>query len=256
MAGTAYLDDQVSDQWSEAYESVPVLAKEYPTREKFLQAAPDFAYASYSSAFESKAVGTRSELKSDGITSFVSPFGCPDEKDRPEATFEAAWDEVEDVAAIFGVPDRGAQLIDEQKAALDKIEQTEAGKGLSVLWYDSGDKTPFVGTGGGGPQLVLDAVGATNVFADTKDKGWADGSWEKVLEVDPDVIVLADASWSTAKEKQKYLESDSVLSQLSAVKDKQFTTVPFAASTPGIRLVEGAQSVSDQFADLDASADK
>ena len=91
------------------------------------------------------------------------------------------------------------------------------------------------------------AVGATNIFADLP-KGWDNVAWEKVVEADPDVIVLADASWSTAASKQAYLESDPVLSQLKAVKNKAYVTIPFSESTPGIRLVDGAISVSEQLA--------
>ena len=80
------------------------------------------------------------------------------------------------------------------------------------------------------------------------DKGWDNVAWEKVVEADPDVIVLADASWSTATSKQAYLESDPVLSQLRAVKNKAYVTIPFSESTPGIRLVDGAISVSEQLA--------
>lgn len=39
-----------------------------------------------------------------------------------------------------------------------------------------------------------------------------------------------------------------MLSQLRAVKNKAYVTIPFSASTPGIRLVDGAISVSEQLA--------
>lgn len=251
LAGTAYLDDQVAQQWRGAYDSVPVLAKEYPSQETFLEAEPDLAYASYASAFDAKSVGTRDELAAQKIPTYLSPFGCPDEKDQPEASFESAWTEIEDVATIFGVKDRGAQVVQEQEQALDDVRATSTGEGIDVLWYDSNTKTPFVGGGGGGPQLVLDAVGATNIFADLADSSWEEVSWEQVVAADPEVIVLADAAWSTAEEKIEYLENDPVLSELGAVQQTRYVTVPFAASTPGVRLVEGAQTVSEQLAQFE-----
>ena len=57
-----------------------------------------------------------------------------------------------------------------------------------------------------------------------------------------------DASWSTAASKQAYMEADPALSQLKAVKNKAYITVPFSESTPGIRLVDGAEKVSEQIA--------
>ena len=145
--------------------------------------------------------------------------------------------------------ERATTLVEEQKAKLAELKQQAAGKGRKVLWYDSGDKDVFAGTGGGGPQIILDAVGATNIFADLP-KGWDNVAWEKVVEADPDVIVLADASWSTAADKQAHLESDPVLSQLRAVRNKAYVTIPFSESTPGIRLVDGATSVSEQLAKI------
>lgn len=247
MAGTAYLDDEVADRWKDAYDSVPVLAKEFPSHEQLIAAQPDFIYASYASAFEAKVAGTQPELDADKVASYLSPFGCEDKTQRPEPTFQAVWDEIAAVADAFGVPERAKALEETQQKTLDAV--TNAGKGLKVLWYDSATKTPYVGGGSGSPQVVIDAIGATNVFAKL-DAGWADGNWEDVLAADPDVIVLADASWDTAAAKKAYLQGDPVLSQLRAVKDDAFVTVPFSETTAGVRLADGVESVADQIAAL------
>lgn len=250
MAGTAYLDDpEPAAAWAEEYASVPVIAKEYPTREELLATRPDFVYASYTSAFDPEVAGPQGDLEADGVASYLSPFGCADQADIPATTFEAVWDEIDAVATAFGVADRGADIRAEQERTLAELGDEGAGAGLDVLWYDSGDKTPLVGAGSSGPQLVLDAVGATNLYADVED-GWADGSWEEVVAADPDAIVLADASWSTAAEKRAYLEKDPVLSQLTAVREGRFATVPYSMGTPGVRLVDGASTLAEQLSAL------
>ncbi|MEV7603595.1 ABC transporter substrate-binding protein [Kitasatospora sp. NPDC089797] len=243
MAGTAYLDDAVPDQWKAAYDSVPVLSEKYPTKEKLLAARPDFLYASYASAYTDKVAGTREELRGQGIASYVSPFGCSDKSQVPPTTWQAAWGELNDVAKVFGVPERAAEVQHRQEEQLAQFKATAAGKDLKVLWFDSDTKTPFVGAGHGGPQLVLDAVGARNVFADLPG-GWQTVSWEKVVAADPDAIVVADAGWDTAQSKIDYLENDPVLSKLGAVQRKAFVVVPFSESTPGVRLADGAAKVS------------
>lgn len=243
MAGTAFLDDAVPSQWKAAYDAVPVLSKEYPTKEKLLAARPDFLYASYTTAFSDKVAGTRADLSSKGIESYLSPFGCADSKQVPPVSFQAVWDEVGDIAEVFGVAPRAAALQKEQKQQLAGLRAEAAGKGLNVLWYDSNTKAPFVGAGHGGPQLVLDAVGAHNVFG-TLPGGWKTVSWEKVAAADPDVIVLADASWDSAQSRIDYLEHDPVLSKLTAVRHKAFVVVPFSETTPGVRLADGAALVS------------
>ena len=247
LVGTAYLDGAIPTKWQSAYNSVKVLAKEYPDKETFLAAKPDFAFASFSSAFTDKAVGTRDALAKQGIGTYISPFGCPEGTKSADATWDNVYSELTDVATILGRPEAAKPVIAEQKAELKSVEAAKNGKGLKVVWYDSGDKTPFLGGGTGGPQLILSATGATNVFADQKSN-WFDGSWEKVVSADPDVIVLADASWDTAAKKITYLESDPVLKNLRAVKDKHFITLPFSATTPGAELSDGAKTVSDGLA--------
>lgn len=250
LAGTAYLDDAVPAKWQSAYASVPVLSQEYPKREELLAVQPDFIYASYGGAFDPKVAGTQRELDSSAIASYLSPFGCDEEKQRPAASFDAVWDEVDAVAAAFGVPERGEALRAEQRRSLTELEADQSGAGTTVLWFDSGRKTPYVGAGAGGPSLVLDAVGASNVFGDLGGS-WADGNWEDVVAADPDVIVLADASWDSAQDKVAYLRKDPVLSQLSAVQADRFVTVPFSESTAGVRLIDGAASVAAQLDALD-----
>ncbi|GCD95959.1 ABC transporter substrate-binding protein [Embleya hyalina] len=248
MAGTAYLDDAVPARWKAAYDTVPVLSEKYPSKEKLLSARPDFLYASYSSAFTDKVAGTRDELGSQGIATYLSPLGCADTK-QAAASFQAVWDELGDVAAVFGVAPRAAAIRDTQQRQLAEVTAKSAGKGLNVLWYDSGTKTPYVGTGHGGPQLVLDAVGARNVF-DSLPGGWKNASWEQVIAADPDAIVLADAGWDTAQSKIDYLEHDPVLNKLKAVQRRAYVVVPFSESTPGVQLADGAVRVSAGLGNL------
>ena len=250
LVGTAYLDGAIPAKWQDAYKSVKVLAKEYPSKETFLAAKPDVAFASYSSAFTDKdGVGTREALAKQGIATYISPFGCPKGTAKADATWDNVYSELTDVATLLGKPEAAKSVITAQKAEVAAVEKAQTGKGLKVVWYDSGDKTPFLGGGTGGPQLILDAAGATNVFADQKDN-WFDGSWEKVVAADPDVIVLADASWDTAAQKIKYLESDPVLKNLRAMKNKSFISLPFSATTPGAELADGAKTVSDGLAKI------
>jgi len=249
MAGTAYLDDAVPEKWRAAYDSVEVLSKEYPDNETLLKAEPDFVYGSYASAFGDEAAGPQDELEKLGIGSFLSLFGCDENQPSADVSFDSVWKEIEVVADVFDVEDRAEALQDEQEKVLEELAESRPGDGLEVFWYDSGDRTAFAGAGEGGPQLVLEAVGATNLFADLEG-GWADVSWERVVAADPDVIVLADASWSTAEDKIAMLEKDPVLKDLRAVKAEAYVVLPFSETTPGVRLADGAVSLGKQLAEL------
>ena len=70
--------------------------------------------------------------------------------------------------------------------------------------------------------------------------------WEDVVAADPSVLVLVDASWNTYDHKIQVLESNSALSQLTAVKEKRFVRLPFAATEAGVRNVEAAASLVQQ----------
>lgn len=250
LVGTAYLDDEVPAKWKKAYDSVTVLSDEYADHETVLAAKPDFVYGSYISAFEKDSAGTQDELEKLGIASYTSPFGCGENKPGVPVSFDSVWAEIDTVATVFGVPERAAEIEKQQKEQLARLKAEAAGADTDVFWFDSGDKTAFAGGGEGGPQLILDAIGATNVFADLEG-GWADVSWEKVVATDPDVIVLADAVWSTAEDKIAFLEKDPALSRLEAVRDEQYVILPFSETTPGVRLPDGAQAVADGLAKLD-----
>lgn len=251
MVGTAYLDDEVPAKWKAAYDSVEVLSKEYPDQETVLAAKPDFVYASYSGVFDKKYAGTPADLAQLGIGTYISPFGCgEDNKPLVDVSFDSVWDEIATVAQVLGVPDRAAAIKADQQDALATLADEAVGAGQDVFWFDSGDKTAFAGAGEGGPQLILDAIGATNVFADLEG-GWADVSWERVVDADPDVIVLPDAEWSTADDKIALLKKDPALRDLAAVRNERFVILPFSETTPGVRLADGARAVADGIASLD-----
>lgn len=243
LAGTAYLDDSVPTEWQKAYDSVKVLSKEYPDHESLLAAKPDFIYASYISAFDKEVAGSPAELAKLDIGSYNSPLGCGDD-DLPAVSFETVWDEIDTVATVFGVPERAAAIKADQERILATLAKEDAGADTDVFWFDSGDKTAMAGAGEGGPQLILDAVGATNLFSDLEG-GWADVSWERVVKADPDVIVLGDASWSSAADKIAFLQKDPALKKLEAVREKRFVVLPYSETTPGVRLADGAQTVAD-----------
>ncbi|KJR09142.1 ABC transporter substrate-binding protein [Gordonia sp. PS3] len=247
LVGTAYLDSAIAPQWAAAYGEIPVLSEKYPTREAVLEKHPDLIAASYSSAFDDKALGSRQSFDDLGVATYVSPFGCEDKLKRPASSWDAVAGETSDYGVLFGRTADADRVNADMRAKLADLTAKSAGRGKTVLWWDSSTDKPFVGAGDGGPQLVIDAVGAKNVFGDLSGN-WAETGWEAVLKADPDVIVLVDADWDPAAAKRKYLESDPALKDLKAVAKGSFVVIPFAESTPGPRLIDGAAKLSDALA--------
>ncbi|MEU8606969.1 hypothetical protein AB0C29_03085 [Actinoplanes sp. NPDC048791] len=85
MIGTAYLDDAILSQYAAAYGKIPVLAKEYPSKEKLLEAEPDFVYASFSSAFIDEGAGDRESWEK--LVHRQQLSGCPRNRRDRSAPF-------------------------------------------------------------------------------------------------------------------------------------------------------------------------
>jgi iron complex transport system substrate-binding protein len=158
------------------------------------------------------------------------------------------FDEILEAGAIFGADDAAAELVATQSEQLDSI--TPDDRGLSALWYSSGTDTPYVGAGIGAPQMMLDQLGVTNIAANVDDT-WSSLSWEAVVDADPDVIVLVDASWNTAESKIALLEGNPATAGLTAVTNGSYLRIPFAAGEAGVRNVEATADLAAQLTALE-----
>ena len=248
IVGSAFLDGPVPD----SLETVPAVeepfAAEAPGSEATLELEPDLVYAGWESNLTAQTAGDRETLARLGVATYVSPAACKEDGYMPDPlTFETVFDEIEEVGALFDAKDAATRLVDDQRAALDAIEPDD--RGLTALWWSSGDDTPYVGAGIGAPQMIMEAAGLTNVAADVHDT-WTSLGWENVVEADPDVIVLVDAAWNPADTKMETLRSNPATREMTAVKEERYVVVPFPATEAGVRNVDAVASVVDQLADL------
>ncbi len=247
IVGVGYQDGPVPDAWADEAATLPVLSDRVPNQESVLELDPDFVYGGWESNFSADGAGERLVLAERGIDSYVSPSACQDPEYQPDPlTFDEVFREISEVGDIFGVPEKAAALVEEQKAALAAIQPVS---GVTAFWWSSGDDTPYAGGGIGSPQLIMSTAGVTNILADVPAT-WAPAGWEPVVAADPDVLVLVDATWNTYDRKVSVLESDPVLSQLTAVKNHRYVRLPFASTEAGVRNVEAAASVVEQVRDL------
>ncbi|MDH2426063.1 ABC transporter substrate-binding protein [Sphaerisporangium sp. TRM90804] len=255
MAGTAYRTDPVLPELEADYGRVPVLAAQYPGREALLATEPDFVYSMRASAYAPDAGGARQELAELGIPAYLSSNDCEDPGLIPSAvTFDAIFGEVVDIAKIFGIPERGESVVAGLRERLQAAKDVSgASAGSKLMWYYSGTKTPAVAGRGGLPDTITTFLGADNAFSDIP-RQWSEGSWEKIAERDPDVIVLADLTrggdGDSAADKMSFLRSDPVASRLTAVRENRFIVVPGSAMDPSIRSVGAVEQVGAGMRDL------
>ena len=250
MVGTAYLDDGIPAKWQDAYNKVPVIAEKYPAKEVVLIEEPDFLFAGFSSAFAEKNVGTQEEWNGRGVATYLVDASCDQYNPKNVAVTTAPiTKDIEVIGKIFGIEDRAAAFIAETEARLEAVKKLSPGNGRTAFFFDSGEDPAYAGACCGGPALLMRTLGLESITEEVEGR-WAKVSWELVVEKNPEIIVLNEADWSTVEDKINYMKNDPVISQLDAVKNERFVTVPFSETVLGMRFADGLESLAKQLEEL------
>lgn len=247
IVGSAFLDGPLPDSLA-AGTNLNVMSDFLPGQEAVLGLNPDFIYGGWESNFSADGVGERDALATLGVASYVSPAACKGDFMPNPLTFDAVFAEITEAGAIFGAEPAATKLVATLTSDLAALTPSTS-KTTTALWYSSGTTTPYVGAGIGSPQMIMAAAGLTNIFASVSDT-WTSVGWESIIEANPSVIVLVDATWNTAASKIAQLESNPATQMLDAVKNQRYIILPFASTEAGIRNVEAASSTISQLAGL------
>ncbi|MFE7226193.1 ABC transporter substrate-binding protein [Nocardioides sp. NPDC057577] len=261
VVGSATWTDPVLDWLAAANEDVPRLAENAPSYERVLETEPDFVTASFASTLGEGGVTTPENLEKLGVGSYLSPAEClkdnegDDDGTRHDALeIETIFGEITDLARIFGVPERGEELVADLSERLEKARAEAPAGEVSAMYWFANSESPYLAGCCGGPGIIGRTLGVENVFDDTTDE-WPQINWETVAERNPDVIVLGDLTRKsqtaeTARAKIDYLKTNPVTSQMEAVKNDRFVTLSGAELNPSIRTVYAVENVAEQLADL------
>ncbi|WP_086829233.1 ABC transporter substrate-binding protein [Streptomyces sp. NRRL B-24572] len=256
MVGTATWTDPVLKGLEEENAKVPRLADRYPFFEKVLDAEPDFAAASFAYTLGKGGVAPRERFEQLGVPTYLSPSDCVGKDNSGDGdgvrtrplTMETVYGEIRDLARVFAVPERGEKLVAGLKARVAKATAAADFTDATVLYWYSDAKSPYMAGCCGASGIVTNALGAKNVFDDTREE-WPQINWETVADRDPDVLVLGDLtrraqSAESAAKKIEFLESDPVTRNMTAVKHKRYVLLSGQALNPTIRTVEGIEKVA------------
>ncbi|MET4562374.1 iron complex transport system substrate-binding protein [Lysinibacillus parviboronicapiens] len=242
MVGTAYLDDKIYEPLQAAYDKVPVLAEQYPSKEQVIDTEADFLYAGWKSGFGEKGVGTPEELETLGIHTYLHTSSS-----ITNPTLDDIFTDIRNIASIFRVVDRGealiAQMTKEVKSVREKLPQDQ--EALRVLVYDSGEKEVFTAAQNFMNELVT-VAGGQNIFGDVAS-GWTTVSKEDAVERNPEVIVVIDYGATTAEEKINFLKNDPALKETAAVRNARFVILPLSAASEGVRAAEAIHILAQGF---------
>lgn len=245
MAGTAYMDSAIRDDLVEAYETVPELAEESPSREQVIAAEPDIVVAGWPSAFEDDAAGSRQSLADLGIDTYLSTGSCPDFDGTP--SLDLVREDITEIGAIFGVPDRAEDLIAQIEEPITEVEAAlDGAEPVDVFVYDSGTDQAYTTGGRENTTALIELAGGRNVFADLDDD-WTEVSWEDVVARDPDVVLVLDYGDETVDQKRDFLRSHPVASTLRAVQDGRIAVLGLTDVVPGIRNGDAVATMAAAF---------
>ncbi len=259
MVGTASWTDPVLPELAQANESVPRLADNAPTYEVVLDTDPDFVTASFGRHYKAEGgVASRERFAETNINSYLSATDCEGSvsingggtRTKP-LTVDKIYEDIEVLAEIFDVQERGDQLVSELKdqvaAAQARIDNSSDGK--TVAFWFSDTKTPYFAGGLGNAAILSDNAGLTNVFADVKDD-WPAGTWESLVEKDPDILVLGDLArdrlpGDKLADKKEFLSTDPLTENLTAVQNEAYVALHGAELNPSIRFADGLDKIAD-----------
>ena len=184
----------------------------------------------------------RPQLHAAGIGTWLEETYCEDTDLRPStATEETVYAAVTQLGDIFNVPNVATQLNDQIRNdfAIAKQAVADSGHALTAILLDGvgcggDDDMFFVGAGQGSVNLILTAAGMTNLFADLE------GSYDcvsasDIIDANPDVLVIVEASWDSALNKIDYMHNNSAFCAATFVQNADYIKIPFSASALGPR---------------------
>ncbi|MFY0409837.1 ABC transporter substrate-binding protein [Solicola sp. PLA-1-18] len=198
MVGTATWTDPVLPDLAAANDGIPRLADNAPSYERVLETEPDLVTASFAGTLGEGGVTTPADLEKLGVPSYLSPAECGKTDDGEDdgarssrLEMDVVYEEITELATIFGVPERGEELVASLEARMTAASESIDASGVDVAYWFANAESPYLAGCCGAPGVMTRALGATNVFDETTSE-WPQVNWETVADRDPDVLVLGD----------------------------------------------------------------
>ena len=264
MVGTAFWPSRVLPQLAEANAAVKLLTVEFPTFESILAEKPDFVAAALPSLVgPNSKVAKRADFERVGVPTYLSPGTCLSTAGAKDVygsrsglwSPEILYREIDELARIFDVADRGRALIADfraREAALRSAVAPDGRKLSYVFWFSSPSPSAdaYLGGKNGASGYIADLLGGRNAI--TTEAEWPTLGWEGIIAAAPDVIVVASLDrnrWPLDKPEAKieFLRSDPAVSQMPAVRAGAIVVMDGQAMNPTVRTLYGAEQVAGQL---------
>ncbi|MGL6098043.1 MAG: ABC transporter substrate-binding protein [Fusobacteriaceae bacterium] len=236
LLGTSFLDDEILPELKDKYDKIPVLSVGAPTKELFYSLNPNFL-TGWKSIATSKNLGTVEELNKNGIEVFFT-------KSQSTSSIEDIYEDIYFFGEKFNLQQNAIKIVQKMKEEIKAVEDNVSSKEkIKVFAYDSQESAPFVVGGNGIANKMIEIAGGDNIFKNTKF-AFGIGTWEKILDENPEVILIVDYGNKSYDSKVEYLKNKSPISKLEAVKKDRFIRVPLSYISSGIKISKGIEIIS------------
>lgn len=232
------MDNEILPELKEKYDKIPVLSAKYPSKELFYSVNPDFVTGWKSLSMPSN-LGTIEELNSNGVEVFFM-------KSLESNNIDDVFDDILEFGRIFDKEKNTENIVFKMKEELKKIKEKLPKEKIKIFPYDGGETLPFVVGGNGIGNTIIELAGGENIFKDIK-ASFGNGTWEKVLMEEPDMILIIDYGDNSADKKIEYLKEKSPIKELDAVKNNKFTVIGLGDISAGIRNVDAVKKLAKMF---------
>lgn len=234
------------------YARTKVIGKDVLSQEQVVGSKADWVFAGWQAGFSPERGITPDSLDKLGIGSYIQEETCfsydkGKVKGKPVASgehyaLEATYRDLQNLGAVFGVPDKATQVVDGLKRRAGALEKRPArSKTPNVFVYDSGTTDPYTAGRRTAPQDIIDLAGGRNVAAGL-DARWDTMGWESVTKANPDVIVVVDYDKEPLAGKLKYLRTQSPLKGSPAVKHNRIWVLDYGQAVSGPRNLDAAEA--------------
>lgn len=254
MAGTSYMANlKISPQYEEAYAQIPIISPLVATTEELIEVEADFVYAGYPDGF-SESRHTRDQLHDLGMKTRLNVEGC----NLGAFGFSELFAEIQSVADIFGVTEKGHEVIGALQARLDDVAQTIDGREpIPVFIYNGGDTTPNAVLGNTLMSQAVAAAGGENIFAEVANR-YGQVSWEQIAEREPEYIVVfysgtasgqlvEDPDMELGQARVDTLKATPAIANVPAIVNDRFILINSVQGQPGPSTLDAVEAFAKAF---------
>lgn len=221
-----------------------------PQKEVLLSQDADFVIAiSYNSFDADSGKATVEELADAGTQAYIAAGWCDPQGVR-ESTVADVFDDVRNLGAIFGVPDRAAELNAELEGLIADVEERVDGlEPVAVLATDGGAGPVNAYGGSGLMNQMIEIAGGRNVLADV-DEDYTEVSVETVAASQPEAMIVLDydqlfgeENLPSAQEKAETVFE--LIPDSAAAEEQRFLPIPAAAAHSGYRNILAIPEIAE-----------